>query len=184
MSQSKKNISKKNRVELVAFLVLLVILFLFLSVYFSSKNKNIFTSILTSIESDKRSNKKLIPTNAPTPIPRPIPHGTKGFTVGQSDKTVPQFRKGSIDPYDPAKGQTQTVTIAVKHSQPVTKVTATLTTDHATSQPYSFKLISGSDTDGDWQGSWPVTDSYLYTYVLTLNAVSSGSPGSVTITLR
>jgi len=124
------------------------------------------------------------PSPSPLPSPRPIPHGAKGFTVGQSDKTVPQFSKGSIDPYDPAPGATQTVTINVKHSQPITKITAVLKTDNASSQPYSFKLVKGSDTNGEWQGSWQVEDTYLYTYALTLNAASASDPASVTITLR
>jgi hypothetical protein len=116
---------------------------------------------------------------------RPIPHGPKGFTVGQSDKTVPQLRRGTLDPYDPQMGATQSATIAVKHSQPVNKVTAILITDHGMSDPISFTLINGTNTDGQWQGSWKVTDSYLYTYTLILRAESkNNNVGSVTITLR
>ena len=88
------------------------------------------------------------PFVSPSPSPRAIPSGKKGFTVSQGDKTVPQLRQGFIDPYDPAKGGTQTVTIEVKHGQPVSEVTAILQTDNTTSQPYSFKLIDGTNTDG------------------------------------
>lgn len=112
---------------------------------------------------------------SPTPSPRPIPSGSKGFTVGQADKTVPQFGKGIIDPYDPQKGQLQTVSISVKHSKPVSKVTAIIQTDHASSEPQVFKLVSGTDTDGVWQGSWPVNDTYLYVYGLILEAESNKS---------
>lgn len=120
----------------------------------------------------------------PTPTPRAIPHGKIEFSVAQSDNTVPQFGKGFIDPYDPEKGETQTITIAVKHSQPVTKVTAVLKTDHTTSVPVPFALVSGSDTDGQWQGSWKVTDTYLYTYNVVLQAESLGRLASVEATLR
>jgi hypothetical protein len=121
----------------------------------------------------------------PTPSPRPIPHGKMGFTVGQSDKTVPQFGKGSIDPYDPEKGSTQTVTITVKHKKPVTKVTATLKTDKNISAPVPLALVDGTNTNGQWQGSWKVTDTYLYIYKLILKAESASGPeGSVEITLR
>ena len=123
-------------------------------------------------------------TATPRPSPRPIPHGKIDFTVGQSDKTVPQFSKGSIDPYDPAKGATQTVTIAIKHTQPVTKVTATLKTDNVVSNPVLFTLISGTATDGQWQGSWQVTDTYLYTYKLILEATGGAKTASDEITLR
>jgi cytoskeletal protein RodZ len=123
-------------------------------------------------------------TPTPTPTPRPIPHGPTDFTTSQSDKTVPQLREGLIDPYDPAKGATQTVTIRVIHTQPVTKVTAVLKTDHAVAAPVPFALISGTATDGKWQGSWQITDTYLYTYVLELEATSGTKTGSTVITLR
>ena len=124
--------------------------------------------------------------NSPTPTstPRPIPTGPKSFTVSQGDKTVPQFSTGIVDPYDPAKGATQTVTINVKFGKPITRVTAILETDKKTSPPVEFKLISGTNTSGQWQGSWKINDTYLYNYVLTLQAESGKSVGSVIITLR
>ena len=129
--------------------------------------------------------KKSTTEPTPTPLPpRPIPHGKIGFTVGQSDKTVPLFGRGFIDPYDPDKGGTQTVTISVSYKNPVSKVTAILKTDNDTSEAYSFKLVNGSDTEGEWQGSWKVTDTYLYTYALVFNAESSNKSGSVEVTLR
>jgi hypothetical protein len=122
---------------------------------------------------------------SPLPSPRPIPHGKMGFTVGQSDKTVPQFSRGFIDPYDPEKGSTQTVTITVKYKKPVTKVTATLKTDKNISAPVPLVLVDGTNTSGQWQGSWKATDTYLYIYKLILKAESANSPeGSVEITLR
>lgn len=132
------------------------------------------------------SQQQLVPTAtpAPTPTPRAIPHGKKGFTVSQSDKTVPQFSRGHIDPYDPDKGATQSVTIAVKHSQPVTKVTAILKTDNNISNPVPFTLASGTNTNGEWSASWQVTDTYLYTYALVLEASSASGSGSVVVTLR
>jgi hypothetical protein len=120
----------------------------------------------------------------PTPTPRPIPHGPADFTISQSDATVPQMRSGHIDPYDPARGTTQKVTITVKHPEPVTSVTAVLKTDHKVSAPIPFTLISGTATDGTWVGSWTVTDSYLFIYKLELRATSGTKIGTVIITLR
>lgn len=175
-----KKMAKKDKTEFIIFLILVSVLVITLLIYSSSKNKqNLSANNFSSVESGKRPD---IPT--PTRTPRKIPHGKMEFSVGQSDKTVPQLSKGSIDPYDPENGTTQTMTIAVKHSQPVDKVTATLKTDNATSQPYFFRLVKGTNTDGEWQGSWKVTDTYLYTYVLTLNAVSSDSLGMASIALR
>lgn len=138
----------------------------------------------TSTVSTTTPTPTLIPTKTPTPSPRWIPSGKKGFTVSQSDHTVPQLGRGFIDPYDPKKGATQTVAIAVKHSQPVTEVTAVLKTDHYSSTPIPFTLTNGSNTDGQWQGSWETKDTYLYTYGLVLKATSKDSEASVEIFLR
>lgn len=120
----------------------------------------------------------------PTSSPRPIPHGKIGFSVGQADKTGPQFGRGEIDPYDPPQGDKQTVTINVKDGQPIIQVAVILKTDNAVSQPYPLQLISGSATDGQWQGSWTVDDTYLYTYNLVFEATSSRGQSTVEITLR
>lgn len=134
----------------------------------------------------KQPSPKPSPTPSPSPLPspKPIPHGKIGFTVSQSDKTKPQLNQGSLNPYDPTQGSLQTVTISAKDEQPITQVTAVLKTDNTVSQPVSFKLIDGSATDGTWQGSWTVADTYLYTYNLVLTAVSSRGQTSVEITLR
>ena len=165
----------------VLALTFLTLLTLLLLPYITGSKYQNFVGKLTGYKFGGSGGK---PTPSPTASPRPIPHGKIGFTVGQSDKTVPQFARGFIDPYDPAKGGTQTVTIAVKHTQPVIGVTAVLKTDNNISEPHPFKLISGSDTDGQWQGSWKVTDTYLYTYALVLNAESSDSSASVEVILR
>ena len=57
-------------------------------------------------------------------------------------------------------------------------------TDHVVSRPYPFKLISGTNTDGQWQGSWKMDDTYLYNYLLTLTAESANKSATIEITLR
>jgi len=175
----------KNRDEFI-LLLLLVLLLSSLVIYYTSRNKNDLSNKTNGPSSIESGKKPKAPTSTPTPTPTPraIPHGKWGFGVGQGDKTVPQFRRGFLDPYDPLKGGTQTVTVNVKHGLPVTKVIGILKTDHKTSQPYEFKLVSGTNTDGQWEGTWTVDDSYLYTYLLTLKAESSDKSSSVDITLR
>lgn len=92
--------------------------------------------------------------------------------------------RGYVDPYDPAAGGQQTLTIAVKDSSPVTAVTAVVKTDHNTSTPNQLKLTSGTATDGQWAGTWTINDSYLYTYNLVLTATSARGQSTVEITLR
>jgi len=163
VSQSKKIISKKNRTELVAFLVLLAILFLFLSAYFSLKNNNIFTSILTSIESDKRS-KKLI-----TPTPRPIAQGKQTYSTQGGSKTGPKVSKVVVDPFDPKTGEKQMFEVKIKDTTPVITVTLTLKTDHG-EKNYPLKLFQGKDTDGLWSISFETEDKHDYVYTATITA--------------
>lgn len=172
-------------------IIVIVILVALLSIgaYFYARKS--LTELQPYKKSSLLSNAKQKPTLTPTiegtprPSPRAIPHGPKGFTVSQGDKTVPQFGRGTIDPYDPENGATQTVTIAVSHTQPITKVSAILKTDKNISNPIPFTLKSGTNTNGEWTGNWRMTDSYLYTYHLVLQAESAGSkPASVEITLR
>ena len=172
---------KKNNLELVIFLVLLSIFIFFLSTYFSLKNKK---NRLTLVESGKRSKQLLIPTNTPTP--KPIPHGKTTFSVSLSQKVPgPRIGQGFIDPYDPALGGKQTLTIEINNfDKSVEKVVAVLTTDNKVSPEYQLKQIDGAENKGHWQGSWTVNDSYLYNYLLTVKATGPNGTSKIDITLR
>lgn len=165
----------------IAVIIFLIVLLSVGAYLYATKS-----SLLSFLPAGSKQQQKRVPTATPTPtpLPRAIPHGKKGFSVGQSDKTVPQMSRGYIDPYDPAKGATQTVTIAVAFTQPVTSVTAILKTDTTVSSPVPLTLATGTNTKGEWQGSWPVNDTYLYTYKLVLQATSGTKTASVEITLR
>lgn len=181
---------RKSSVKWIPLLLLFLILYIGLNVWVYLYGPRIFGTKLGSIASQvtivKPQEARLppTPTPTPTPTPRPIPHGKMAFSSSQSDKTVPQLSEGFIDPYDPAQGTIQKVTIVVKHPQPVTKVTAILKTDHKISTPIPFTLTSGTNTDGQWQGSWQITDTYLYTYALVLEATSGTKTATVGLTLR
>lgn len=182
----KIRLKKVSVFEYILTFVLLISLVLFFFVDFQLLEKQVqetlrkFTYLKTGQNLETQT-----PSPSPTPTtPRPIPHGKTDFSVSQADKTKPQFGRGNIDPYDPSQGSKQTVTISVKDEQPITQVTAILKTDNTVSQPYPFQLISGSATDGQWQGSWTVNDTYFYTYNLILEATSSRGQSTVEITLR
>lgn len=123
------------------------------------------------------------PTYTPTPTPRLIPHGKKGFSVSSGKKTGPQMSRGYIDPYDPNIGEGQKIGIRIKHNQPVSSVSLTMKTDHGV-KVIPMHLISGTDTDGIWEGEWTTSDTYLYNYHAVLEAVSSNGSAIVDITLR
>jgi len=181
-------VNKKILLELLILLILLGLIVLIVLKYYHAYRRKYQNQTASEEPTAQTELYSKIPSSPPPPSPllspKPIPHGKIGFSVSQADKTKPQFSQGEIDPYDPPKGGRQSVTISVRDEQPVSQVSAVLKTDNAVSQPVSFKLISGSDTDGTWQGSWTLTDTYLYTYNLVLTAVSSRGQASVEITLR
>lgn len=173
--RSKVAMFFKSKKRLIILLSILFVVLLALGITFLPSGYESISDII-------KQSRDTVPTS--TSSPRPIPTGPKGFTVSQSDKNVPQFGKGTINPYDPAKNANQTVTIGVKFGKPVTSVSAILKTDKKTSKPITFTLVSGTNTDGTWQGSWKMNDTYFYTYSLSLEAVSEENIGSITITLR
>lgn len=125
------------------------------------------------------------PVNSPTPSPKPIPHGPKNFYVSiGSEVKGPRMGKGTIDPYDPVVGGKQRVTIEVNDTVPVQKVVATIKTDKKTSEPHMLTAAPGVTTKGNWSGEWVMDDSYLYTYILSIQATSASGTSSVDITLR
>jgi len=126
----------------------------------------------------------LAPTATPTPSPKPIPHGTKNFMVSiGSDVKGPRMGKGTIDPYDPVLGGKQKLTIEVNDTVPVQKVVATLKTDKKTTE-HILTANPGVTNKGNWSGEWTIDDSYLYTYILSIQATSANGTSSVDVTLR
>lgn len=177
----------KSRVLPLVIILVLVIsgsLYYYLKVSYPFLFTTISNKIVSIISFSPAPSPSVSPSPIPKSTPKPIPHGLTSFTVGQGDKTVPQLSKGTIDPYDPEIGTTQTVTISVQNPRPITEVSAILITDHTATGFIVFKLISGTNMSGVWQASWPITDSYLYRYALTLNAVSDDKKATVDITLR
>lgn len=123
------------------------------------------------------------PTPKPTPTPRPIPSGKKTFSVSSGKKTGPQFRTGFIDPYDPKSGTGQTISISLVGSKPVTTAKLTMQTD-TKSKEVVMSLTSGTASEGVWEGTWTVDDTYLYTYNATIAASDGQETNTITITLR
>jgi hypothetical protein len=123
------------------------------------------------------------PTIKPTPTPRSIPRGKIGFSVGGSIPNAPAFGRGYLNPYDPAKGATQVISIEVNDTTAVTSVTGIMKTDNG-QQPLTFSLVEGTAQKGNWQATWIVQDTYLYTYELDMVAKNAITSDHVEIMLR
>jgi hypothetical protein len=113
-----------------------------------------------------------IPTPTPTPTPKPLPSGRQIYNLSHGENVKgPRMSQVIIDPLDPLAGGTQIVTVKIAHTSPVTDAKATLKTDNM-DKTYTLKRIAGSDTDGTWQASWKMEDSYDYTYYLFFKLTS------------
>lgn len=113
-----------------------------------------------------------VPLPAPTPAPRPLPSGKQIYNLSHGENVVgPKISQVIVDPLDPSVGGTQIVTIKITHTSPVIEAKATLETDNM-SKTYTFERIGGVDTDGTWQASWKMEDSYDQNYYLSFKLTS------------
>lgn len=131
----------------------------------------------------KTGTKTAMITPTSTPTPRAIPHGKIGFSVGGSKPNAPTFGRGFLDPYDPAKGTKQIISIELTDKVGVHTVTGTMITDHE-QQPITFSLVEGTAQKGRWEATHIVQDSYSYIYNLKILAKNTNSTDQVDITLR
>ncbi len=121
------------------------------------------------------------PTNTPTPTPTPIPLPKGPREFGISSKNNPQLRSFKFNEYDPGKGERQTVIIKAVDLEgaKITSIILTLISDHQ-SKNYPLKLTSGTETDGEWSGSWIVEDTHDYVYKSKITALNDKGQKSVT----
>lgn len=124
------------------------------------------------------------PKTPSTPPPKRLAQGRQTFSVSSSDKTRgPQLSEIVVDPYDPAVGKDQTMTIAISDTLPVTRVSVTVATDKGR-KSYPMKLASGEATRGVWEATWNVEDSHEVTYNASFMAQDSKYTDTVTLTMR
>lgn len=180
---SKRN-KKSASTEVVAYIIVISIIVVTLcAIYYVYTAQKL--SVLSPEElqvSQNNSQARIIPPT-PTPTPRAIPSGKHGFSISTS-QNGPQFSRGFLDPYDPAIGTKQVITLQLTDTKPIQKAWITIQTDHKTSKPIYFQKTDGSEQSGEWQATWTVDDSYLYTYAMTFFAQSANGVSSVPALFR
>lgn len=116
---------------------------------------------------------------------RRLPHGVYSMSVPhQTQDSLIRMGRLIIKPYDPAMGAKQRITVSIKSTTPVKKVTAVVKTDNKTSQEYELLPGGGTSLESDWTGTWIMDDTYDKTYQLILRAVSTEETVEITIPLR
>jgi len=123
------------------------------------------------------------PSPVPTRAPKPIGTGRKGFTISGGNQNAPKFNKSFLDPIDPKQGATQTIIINAENSLPIEAVEVTVKTDNKET-PLEMQLTEGTETNGTWQGSWTVDNTYLKNYRVEITATADNGTQKVELTLR
>jgi hypothetical protein len=100
-------------------------------------------------------------------------------------QNIPQIMQIDINPLDVAFGVTQVVAAKIRdtNDNPITVVNGTVQLDNS-SETFTLSLISGSDTNGTWEGFWSPNDTLCTTYFLTISATSASGQSSVDLAFR
>jgi len=119
------------------------------------------------------------------PSPRPLASGKQTYLVSGSKTGAPKATEVVIDPLDPAQNASQSATVKVisLDGTPVSEVEVNMITDNK-EKTYPLKLISGTNLDGSWQGTWTLEDSYDYRYQAAIKAKNATSEWTVTLSFR
>jgi len=113
----------------------------------------------------------------------PLASGEQTFSVTTPDN--PRMTQVVINPFDVDKFASQTVSVEIQETAgyPIFEVTGQAQTD-SMSFPFSLSLISGTDIDGTWQGSWYNEDEYCQNYMLIITATSQSGTSIVELAFR
>ncbi len=118
-----------------------------------------------------------------TPTPRPIRKGMSRFKISGGIAAAPQFGSGSVDPVDPGQGNEQTLKINITSDSEVQSAKVTVLTDNG-QKDVPMELASGDKTNGQWQATWTIDDTYIYRYKLNLEATNNAATQETSLLLR
>lgn len=173
--------------EYILFFLLLVLIVVFFFIDFQFSEKQVQESLRKFTDYETRQTletQTLSPSPTPKSSPKPIPSGKQTYYLSHGKNVKgPKISQVIVDPLDPSVGKTQVVTVKIAHTSPVINVKATLETDNM-NKTYTFKHIAGSNTDGTWQTSWIIEDSYDYTYYLSFRLTSEADTFEGGLTFR
>lgn len=114
-----------------------------------------------------------------------LPHGIYTMDVPLQEKESSiQMGKLVINPLDPAKGKEQRITVAVKSTTPVKKVSAVVKTDNNASAEHELLPGDGTSLESNWTGYWTMNDTYNKIYELILRAENAKETVEITVPLR
>lgn len=177
-----------NKKKFQIFVLVIIVAAIFALWYVYSEKKAISNNIDNVLQMVAGSQKHPLQTKKPIIIPTkviyPLPPGEQTYLFSYGDQAVgPKIQKATISTLVPKKGEAQTATIIIANNSPVTGASATLYTDNQ-QKTYELKLINGSPTNGTWEASWTMSDSYNDIYHLNFLLKSATGNWSGALTFR
>ena len=101
---------------------------------------------------------------------------------------MPGFSSGTIGNYDALIGETQSLTVKIFVSSPTTapiiNVKVYMNTDGGSGPDVPLSLISGTNYNGNWQGSWAVNETHCNSYQMVISATNATGTSTDIITLK
>lgn len=152
-------------------LVILAVIMVGIVIIFLAKTKGLFNNPLTS----KQPINEVVqsePTATPAPpMPEPLAQGEQIYGIGRGDGSKgPDLFEAIINPFDPKKGEQQTMKIRIKKgSLKTTKVNITLKSDN-NAKTYPLTLLNEEADSETWSGSWIIEDTHNWMYKAVVDA--------------
>ena len=164
--------SFKDRLPKLPLLVWLVILFfsalvVSAGIYIAVSPNVSLKSIFSKLFRTRQEEVKNIWTPYTT-TPPPIGHGVQTYKVSGGTEGLPRITEVILDPEDPELNSSQTIIVKANYPSPIKEVEVVLHTDDYKDTPYLLQLSSGTNTDGEWKGTWKVVNPYNYIYRVTV----------------
>lgn len=175
------------------FLIILAVYLLFFgpednffkNFYWPGKTPDIKTQELEPSPKPKfnATEKNQRPVSQPIFSPRPIKSGRHVSKISGGIENAPRFVQVEIDEADPAQADSQTLTVKIESDTPVKTAKLTVLTDNQ-AREIPLELTSGEKTNGQWQATWTVNDSFLYRYKLNIEASNDAGTQETALLLR
>ena len=110
-----------------------------------------------------------------------VTNSTGGTTyyvsTGGLQENYPYMYSVSVDNHDPLIGEFQTFTVNARvkdpATEPITTLSVTSKLDNGMSSIIPLTLVSGTTTDGTWEGGYQVTDTHCYAYYWVLEVTNN-----------
>ena len=132
-----------------------------------------------------------LPPSPPPPPPSGPPlscqdqYASGAQTYSVTTKSIPTIYQIVVDPLNVNYSASQTVNASVRdtNGNPITSVSGSAITD-TKSVNFTLTRVSGTETDGVWQGTWVLKDSICQNFQVSVSATSQSGTSNVVLTFK